>query len=147
MSEEWRVLPEFTNYEITSDGDVRNRWSHAKLKELQNKNTGAWAYSLRRTNGITTTRNFWGLVYSAWPELKPEEKPVEPKPPKVKRAPRRKPDEWSDIPGFPRYQISKDGALRYRSNKQHIKPKEGRVILTTSYSVDDLMSTVFGEAA
>jgi len=67
MSEEWRKLPEFPNYEITSDGDVRNRWTKKKLKELQNKNTGAWAYSLRYPDGTTTQRNFWGLIYSAWP--------------------------------------------------------------------------------
>lgn len=150
MSEEWRTLPEFPKYEITADGDVRNKWTKKKLKEIENKKTGAWSYSLRKKVGsstVNTCRNFWGLVYSAYPELKPAEKPVEPKPPKAKRAPRRKVDDWSDIPGFPRYQISKDGVLRYKSNKQIIKPKDGKVTLTTAYPIDSLMQKAFGEAA
>jgi hypothetical protein len=144
---EWRTLPEFPKYEITSDGDVRNKWTKKIIKESLNKNTGAYAYSLRRADGTTTCRNFWGLIYSAWPELKPEEPPVEPKPERKKRAPRRKKDEWHDIPGFPRYQISKDGILRYKSNKALIKPNEGKVTLTTAYTVDSLMTAAFGEAA
>lgn len=67
--QEWRTLPEFPDYQITSDGDVRNRWTRKPLKESQNKRTGAWHYTLWR-NGKKTSRNFWGLIYSAYPELK-----------------------------------------------------------------------------
>jgi NUMOD4 motif. len=144
---EWRTLPEFPKYEITSDGDVRNRESKKQLNEIENKKTGAWSYSLRRADGFSTCRHYEGLIYSAWPELKPAPKPKVVAPKKPKRAPRRKADEWRDIPGFPRYQISKDGILRYKSNKQLIKPKEGKVTLTTAYPVENLMQAVFGAAA
>ncbi len=143
---EWRTLPEFPKYEITSDGDVRNRETWKQLNEIENKKTGAYSYSLRRNDGSSTCRHYEGLIYSAWPELKPAPKTVKPKV-KVKRAPRRKMDDWRDIPGFPRYQISKDGILRYKSNKQLIKPKEGRVTLTTSYPVEHIMIAAFGDAA
>lgn len=116
MSDKWRKLPEFPMYEITSEGDVRNRRTKRKLMEIQNPKTGAWSYSLRREDGKTSThRNYWGLIYSAWPELKPEPKPVEPKRNYSRRG------EWVDIPGFPRYQAHPEGLVRYTISRKHRK--------------------------
>jgi hypothetical protein len=113
MSEVYRTLPEFPKYEITSDGDVRNRWTKKKLKEVENKKTGAFSYSLRRNDGSSTCRNFWGLIYSAFPELKPEEKPVE-KTVKLVRPYKV----WTVIPGFPKYLLHPDGRVKYKASKR-----------------------------
>lgn len=114
---EWRTLPEFPDYQITDDGDVRNKHSHETVNETQNKNTGAWSYPLRRANGRSTHRAVWGLIYSAYPELKPEEKPKEEKSTRsyVKR------NQWKDIPDFPTYQLHPDGIVRYKASKRFRK--------------------------
>lgn len=114
MSEEWRTLPEFPKYEITSDGDVRNRWTKKKLKEVENKKTGAYSYSLRKEDGTSTCRNFWGLVYSAYPELAP--KKAEEEAPKRSYSTR---GHWVDIPGFPIYQAHPSGIVRYKRSRKH----------------------------
>lgn len=88
---EWRVLPEFRKYEITADGDIRNRETKKVLKEVENTRTGCFSYCLYRTNGTTTQRSFWGLVYSAFPELM---------------------GDWKAIPSFPGYQVNKEGRVR-----------------------------------
>lgn len=119
---EWRTLPEFPDYEITSDGDVRNRWSHRKLKETQNKNTGAWSYSLRRKDKTSTQRAFWGLIYSAWPELEPV---VEPKPEKVYSIVGVTKGQYRDIPGFPKYEVHPTGRVRYKLTRQPRKAQVG----------------------
>jgi hypothetical protein len=109
MSEEWRTLPEFPKYEITEDGDVRNKWTKKKLKEIENKRTGAYSYSLRKEDGTNTCRNFWGLVYSAYPELAPKKT--------MKVLSTRsysKRGLWVDIPGYPTYQAHPDGHVRYK---------------------------------
>lgn len=113
MSEEWRTLPEFPKYEITSDGDVRHRWTKRRLKEVENKKTGAYSYSLRRNNGTSTCRSFWGLVYSAYPELDIKKPAKEPKRTYSTRG------QWVDIPGFPTYQAHPSGIVRYRVSRKH----------------------------
>jgi hypothetical protein len=117
MSEEWRTLPEFPKYEITSDGDVRNKWTKKKLNEVHNKKTGAYSYSLRREDGSSTCRNHWGLVVSAFPEYS-EKKVVQ-----VEKSTRSyaKRNQWVDIPGFPTYQAHPDGLVRYKVSKRHRK--------------------------
>lgn len=116
---EWRTLPEFPNYQVTSDGDVRNRETFYVLKESQNKKTGAWYYSLRRPDGSSTQRNFWSLIYSAWPELKPAEEDPERKPARLYAERGR----WKVIPGFPNYQAHPEGLVRYiktrKARKMH----------------------------
>ncbi len=114
--EEWRVLPEFPNYEITSDGDVRNRWTFRVLKEIENKRTGAWHYSLRRANGTSTSRGFWSLIYSAWPELKPTATPATSEEEPKRRYARR--GGWMTIPDFPAYQMHPDGFVRNNSRRR-----------------------------
>lgn len=91
MPEVWRILPEFRSYEITEDGDVRNRDTKIKLSETLNTVTGAYSYNLRRRDGRTTQRHFWGLVYSAFPELL---------------------EGWESVVGFTGYQINKEGVVR-----------------------------------
>ncbi|ALY08672.1 HNH endonuclease domain protein [Arthrobacter phage CapnMurica] len=118
----WRTLPEFPDYEITSDGDVRNRDTWYVLKEVQNKNTGAWSYSLRRPDGRSTQRNFWSLIYSAWPELKP----ADDAPKDVRRSPARQYAErgrWKAIPGFPNYEAHPEGLVRYIKTRKPRKMK------------------------
>lgn len=118
MSEEWRTLPEFPKYEITSDGDVRNRETKKVLKELQNPVSKAWAYSLRRNDGRATMRNFWTLVYSAWPELMPEDEKQ-----KVKLLPRPYAERgrWVEILGFPNYEAHPEGHVRYKKTRKRRK--------------------------
>jgi hypothetical protein len=120
---EWRTLPEFPDYQITEDGDVRNKWSFETVNETQNKNTGAWSYPLRRANGKSTHRAYWGLIYSAFPELKPEEAP---KPKKSTRSYSKR-NQWRDIPDFPRYQIHPDGIVRYKVSKRFRKSNTDHV--------------------
>jgi len=136
MSEEWRTLPEFPKYEITSDGDVRNRESKKVLKEYENPNTGAWSYSLRRNDGRCTQRNFWSLIYSAWPELKP----TDPKELAIRQPARRYSQRgaWADIPGFPTYEAHPDGSVRYKKTRkrrrlQHTKRGEPYYVLFNEY--------------
>jgi hypothetical protein len=124
MSEVYRTLPEFPDYEITSDGDLRNKWSKRKLKETQNKNTGAWHYSLRRRDKTSTCRNFWGLIYSAWPELKPVEKEPEPVEKPVYRYYATR-GQWVDIPGYPKYQAHPEGHVRYKHTRKRRKLMSG----------------------
>jgi hypothetical protein len=112
---EWRTLPEFPKYEITSDGDVRNKWTKKKLKEIENKRTGAWHYSLRKEDGRSTCRNFWGLVYSAYPELEPAQPVEEPK--VVHRIYARR-GKYVEIPGYPKYEIHPDGKVRYSKTRR-----------------------------
>lgn len=114
---EWRVLPEFPKYEITDDGDVRNRETKKKLNEIQNKRTGAWSYCLRYANGKNTHRAYEGLIHSAWPELAPakKEKPVK------KVRPYGQGVGWTDIPDFPKYQVHPDGKVRYKAARRFRK--------------------------
>jgi len=105
----WRTLPEFPDYQITDDGDIRNKWTLKKINEVQNKKTGAWSYSLRRPDGRSTCRSYEGLIHSAFPELKPEpeEQPVKSTRSYAKRG------LWKNIPEFPTYDIHPDGLVRY----------------------------------
>lgn len=112
MSEVYRTLPEFPDYEITSEGDVRNRWTKRKINETQNKNTGAWSYSLRRKDKTSTQRNFWGLVYSAWPELAPK------KTAKVFVITPVNKGQYRVIPDFPKYEIHPSGRVRYTKTRK-----------------------------
>lgn len=142
---EWRVLPEFPLYEITEDGDIRNRNTKKTVNETQNKNTGAWSYCLRRTTGKTTHRAHWGLIVSAYPHLaipKPE--------PKAKRVYLEK----RDIPDFPKYQLRADGRVFYKT-RQPVKHHTDHVEYVILYndlgqkkwrmSVNWLMSSIFPE--
>lgn len=71
---EWRRIPEFPKYQITPDGDVRNTRTGKLLTEVQNKTTGAWSYTLRKTmpDGRLKnyTRNYRTLLLSAYPEMR-----------------------------------------------------------------------------
>lgn len=63
-NEEWRVIPEFPNYEITKDGDVRNRTTGVLLRETCAN--GGWFYSLWN-EGRKASRGTRKLTRSAWP--------------------------------------------------------------------------------
>lgn len=102
----WRILPEFPKYEITSDGDIRNRLSGKQIFEHYNKKTGVWVYALHRgagRSGTKTSRSMWGLIYSAFPELLVE---------------------WKPIPDFPLYMTHPDGRVMGISQHREIKPRE-----------------------
>ena len=62
----WRTIPEFPKYQITPDGDIRNRRTGKLLTEHQNQTTGAWAYTLRKTMPggrlKNYTRNYQSLI-------------------------------------------------------------------------------------
>jgi len=68
---EWRTIPEFPKYEITQDGDVRNRRTGRLVNEHQNPVTGAWAYTLvkqERGRLKNYSRNYTSLVRDAYTE-------------------------------------------------------------------------------
>jgi hypothetical protein len=71
----WRTIPGLPKYEITPDGDVRNKATRKLLTEWQNKTTGAYAYTLRKQlpggRLLNVTRNYRTLVASAYPEQEP----------------------------------------------------------------------------
>ena len=149
--QEWRTLPEFPNYEITEDGDVRNKWTYRVLKEIENKRTGAWHYSLRRPDGTSTSRGFWSLIYSAYPELKTKAtKAAAPEGPKRRYAKR---GGWVEIPGFAPYQIHPDRVVRNGSRRrveiQKDVDEEYVFLMTpngkTTRTIDQLMAETFKE--
>lgn len=65
---EWRTVPGFPAYQITPDGDVRNRRTGKLLRESRNPTTGAWSYTLWRPDGTKTSRNYQTLTRDAYPE-------------------------------------------------------------------------------
>ncbi|QFG09181.1 hypothetical protein PBI_SPORTO_76 [Arthrobacter phage Sporto] len=107
---EWRTIPGFPKYEMTEEGDVRNRDSKYLLKEIENKNTGAFSYCLHIGWGnVTTHRNFWGLVYLTFPELL---------------------EDWRDIPGVEGYMFNREGAVMGKRNWQPLqKPERSHYVL------------------
>jgi len=70
----WRTIPEFPKYQITPDGDIRNRRTGKLLTEVENKTTGAYAYTLRKQlpggRLKNYTRNYQSLIRDAYPEMK-----------------------------------------------------------------------------
>ena len=68
----WRTIPEFPKYQITPDGDVRNRRTGKLVNEWQNKTTGNWSYALRKQlpDGRLRNynRNYASLVRQTYPE-------------------------------------------------------------------------------
>lgn len=106
----WRTLPEFPLYEITEDGDVRNRDTLRTLREVHNKTTGAYYYCLRKTRDSSTyCRNFWGLIYSAYPELDTG---------------------WTSLPDYPEYEVNTQGDVRHRRRMKVLpKTKSGATVL------------------
>lgn len=109
MTDAWRVIPNFKRYEITEDGDVRNRKTKLRLKEVSIKG-GYFAYNLYANDGKMVQRSFWGLVYSAYPELL---------------------DGWRPIPGFPNHIFNRRGQVQSRAQYKILKPvaKNGTVRL------------------
>jgi len=65
---EWRTIPGFPAYQITLDGDVRNRRTGRLLRESQNPRTGAFSYTIWRTDGTKTSRNYASLIRDAYDE-------------------------------------------------------------------------------
>ena len=65
----WRTIPGFPSYQITPDGDVRNRRTRRLLRESENPTTGAWSYTLWRPDGAKTSRNYASLLRDAYPEV------------------------------------------------------------------------------
>ncbi|WP_426940294.1 hypothetical protein [Pseudarthrobacter sp. S6] len=62
---EFRTIPGFGRYEISRDGDVRNRATWRILRESVNQ-FGAFSYTLRKDDGGKTSRNYKTLVRYAW---------------------------------------------------------------------------------
>jgi hypothetical protein len=67
----WRTIPEFPKYQITPDGDIRNRRTGRPVKEHRRETNGAYSYSLRRDDGTKTSRNYASLLRDAYPEENP----------------------------------------------------------------------------
>lgn len=72
----WRPITGFPSYQINSDGDIRVRATWLKLKEQQNKRTGAWYYQMIDAAGKQTKRSYLPLLYKAWPELLEAWRPI-----------------------------------------------------------------------
>ncbi|AXH43741.1 HNH endonuclease [Arthrobacter phage Brad] len=108
--QEWRTIPEFPLYQVTSDGDVRHRENLTILKEIENKVTGAWFYSLHKANEKRRySRSYERLMYSAWPELLAG---------------------WKPVVGFPNYLINDKGEVMQTRWYKVITPfKNGSVRL------------------
>lgn len=100
--EEWRRIPGFPVYEITEDGDVRNRRSGRIIQEIENKTTGAYFYSVRDKEGKARNRSYQSLVKLAFGEA---ERPEE---------------DWKIVPDFPAYQVTRDGEVRNARTKKTV---------------------------
>ncbi|WBF79128.1 HNH endonuclease [Arthrobacter phage Hankly] len=85
---EWRRIPEFPNYKITRDGDVKNALTGHLLTEFYTEK-GTYRYELRK-NGKKCWRVWKKLAYSAWPELL---------------------EDWRELPGFPLHLVNRDGQI------------------------------------
>jgi hypothetical protein len=114
--EEWRVIPSFPSYEITSDGDVRNIRTWELLNEVEYR--GRYIYNLSRKNDKGQwqghKRGFQGLIWDAFPELKPKR---EPKPEPGRKAGEEKRSyirygEWRELPGYHKIEVHETGAVR-----------------------------------
>lgn len=120
--EEWRIIPEFPRYQITSDGDVRRRENFRILTESCSS-AGSYYYTLYKvTSRIGAPakafrRTYTKLLYSAWPELAPAK--AETKSESTRSYSKR--GMWEDIPDFPRYQIHPDGLIRYTVSRKFRK--------------------------
>lgn len=101
----YRIIPEFSNYEITEDGIVRHRRSHRELKE-QTPASGGSHYNLW-VDGANKSRSTWSLICSAWPEIG------------------ALPSKWREIPGFPNYRMDKDGNIQNRKQSKFIREWTG----------------------
>lgn len=64
----WRTIPTFPKYEMTVDGDIRNRQTHKLLTETEN-NRGAWYYSLWGNDGKCYKRAYGPLHKLTFPEF------------------------------------------------------------------------------
>lgn len=105
-NEEWRVIPSFPKYEITKDGDLRNRETHKLLNEAESK-TGNWYYSVWGNDGIAYKRSYQSLLYDAWPE-----------------------DDWKEIPGFPLYLVNREGEVKSKRFRKLLpRTKSGYYLL------------------
>lgn len=109
--EEWRVIPGFSSYKITRDGDVKNRWTGKLLQETYFKSNGAYAYHLYRSSGGHTARNYQTLIYLAYPELKPEPK-------------------WRVHPSFDWVEVSRDGEVRNKRTRHVFIPRSTKAMPT-----------------
>ncbi|ALY09325.1 HNH endonuclease [Arthrobacter phage Jasmine] len=108
-NQEYRTIPEFPIYEITSDGDVRHREKRTILKEIENKVTGAWFYSLHKKDEKRRySRHYQGLIYQAWPELLAG---------------------WKSVDGFPNYLINDKGDVMQTRWYNVLPTKNGAVRL------------------
>jgi hypothetical protein len=100
--EEWRRIPGFPVYEITEDGDVRNIRSGRIVKEIENKITGAYFYSIRDKDGKARNRSYQSLVKLAFCE------------------PDRPEEDWKIIPNYSSYQVTRDGEVRNARTKKKV---------------------------
>ena len=117
--EEWRRIPGYKNYEITKDGDVWSRKRMMLLKESENRQTGAFSFNLYDDSGKNTSRNFQMLVDLAYPELaikRPEKKNNKPPTYLSKEG-------WVDLPGFSRFQVHIEGAVRLKAQRHKVKTR------------------------
>lgn len=118
--EEWRVIPEFPKYQITSDGDVRNIRTGKLLVESVASNGTTYFYNIWKDlpggKKKCFKRSYSSLLYDAFPELKPAPKVVEPKRSYIKRG------LWRVVPGYPRIEVHESGAVRYKAGKRRIQP-------------------------
>jgi len=149
--EEWRTIPGFTNYQITSDGDIRNRYTFYVLSEMMSR-SGSFYYTIKGDDGKVKSRDYTGFLYLAYPELKPPPRRKDKVEPKRRYKPKGL---WFDIPESPQHQINKEGVVRNRSSQGIIKVhydasepyvKIGEVSQKRRYSISYLLGVVFPES-
>jgi len=71
MKEEWKVITEFPNYEISNLGQVRNTKNNRILKLYLSKDTGKYKAKLFRNDKTYATRQVHKLVAVYWLGWKP----------------------------------------------------------------------------
>lgn len=120
---EWRVIPEFPDYAITKDGDVRNRTSGKLLKRMVNTRNAQhytlWKTKSDHTRG-TASRSPNTLVWDAFPELKPDLKGRQSTPANYTKRPYILGGEWRDIPNYPKVEAHDTGAVRYKTSGKRV---------------------------
>lgn len=99
---EWRKVPDFPDYEMNEDADLRsNKYGELRLiASVPNGNSYSYNVTMK---GKQYTRNYWKLFLTAFPEYD---------------------GVWKTIPGHPKYEVNQKQQVRGKFRHQIIKPSQ-----------------------